>query len=127
MLNDSGKFLIGRKFKQIISYWRDSMDYSATQRNENQRLHQSTILIEDYDTGHYQYATVYNARGDSIYCGADIAFDPGTRVKIKIANQAVKAAAYHYQCEVKWCRESNGGSSTHDYGLGLRIFKAILE
>ena len=103
------------------------MNYSSQHGDGNPLLHQTTILIEDCDTGQYQYATVYNSSAGSLYCGTDIAFKPGTSVKIKVANQSVISDVKHYQCEVTWCRELNGGSSAHDYGLGVRIFKVIIE
>ena len=98
------------------------------EKRESARLaYQSTVMIEDRNSGHYYYATMYSFNGDGMYCRSDVALTPGASVNIKIENTPFKSAPKKYSGEVRWCKRTNGHDSSHFFELGVKIFNAIHE
>lgn len=96
------------------------------EKRESARLpYQSTVMIEDRNTGHFCYATMYSFNGDGMYCRSDAALPPGASINIKIENTPFKSAPKNYSGEVRWCKRMNGHDSSHYFELGVKIIKAI--
>ena len=103
------------------------MNPGSENRKDLRLHHAATIMVEEYATGSYHYATMHNFSGDGIYFKSDIALRPGAQIRIKFQNQIFKSAPNCYFGEVRWCRESNGNDYSHAYELGIKVTKALKE
>jgi len=92
----------------------------------NQRLnHEAVVMLEDCTTGYCNYAMMQNFSGDGLYCKSDTALESGDCVNITIEYRMFIAAPKYYVGEVIWCRELTGDDSSHLYGIGIEIIKAV--
>ena len=103
------------------------MDATYENRTSERLKYKATVMIEIRDTAIFHYATTDNFSGDGLYCGSDFALKPGTFVTIKFENPPFTAAPKLYSGEVLRCEELEGYYNAHNYGLGIKINKAILS
>lgn len=101
------------------------MDTIIEYRKSKRLAHKATVIIEAHDTGAFHYATTLNLSGDGIYCGSDYAIKQGTFITLKIDNPPYRSSSKLYLCKVLRCEELGSGNDSHNYGLGIKIIKAV--
>jgi hypothetical protein len=101
------------------------MDTIIEYRKSRRLAHKATIMIEAHDTGAFQYATTQNLSGDGIYCGSDYAIKPGTFITLRIDNLPYRSSPKLYLGKVLRCEELEDENDSHNYGLGIKIIKAV--
>jgi hypothetical protein len=83
--------------------------------------HEADLKIEECDSGVYTYGRMYNYSAGGIYFESDIAFQPGTRVRIDIEQPDKGLACGHLKATVKWCKEISAAVVLYDYGMGVQF------
>lgn len=56
------------------------------QRTSQRLVYEAALKIENCDSGTYAYGRMYNYGAGGIYFESDVAFQPGTQVRIDIEN-----------------------------------------
>ncbi len=91
------------------------------QRASKRFNHEAPLIVEKCDGETYAYGRMYNYSRGGIYFESDIAFQPGTCVRIEIEKSQNNLAANHYYATVKWCREISAAVVLYDYGIGVEF------
>jgi hypothetical protein len=82
--------------------------------------HKTDIQFENYYSGTYYEAKMYNYSPGGMYFEADYAPLPGTEIYIGVKNSPYDAAADVYRAQIRWRRQLAAGSSPFHYGVGVR-------
>jgi len=91
------------------------------QRASRRFAYEASLKIENCDSGTYTYGRMYNYSAGGIYFESDVAFQPGTRVRIDSAKPGHDLFTDHLSAEVKWCREISAAVVLYDYGIGVEF------
>ena len=97
------------------------------QRASRRFVYEAALKIENCGSGTYTYGRMYNYSADGIYFESDVAFQPGTRVRIDIEKPNNGLVSYHLTAKVKWCREITAAVVLYDYGVGAEIDRSKLN
>ena len=100
---------------------------SDEQRASQRFVYESALKIENCDSGTYTYGRMYNYSAGGIYFESDVAFQPGTQVRIEIEKPAAGLDADHLMASVKWCREISAAVVLYDYGIGVELDRPIRD
>ena len=87
--------------------------------------HEAPLIIKNRDGGTYAYGRMYNYSRGGIYFESDIAFRPGTCVRIDIEKSQNSMAANRYYAMVKWCKEISAAVVLYDYAIGIEFDPAL--
>ena len=101
------------------------MDTVRENRSCPRLNHKATIMIETRDGRYFHYGTMYDFSGDGMYCGSDVALEPGMAISIRFENQPFKYTPKIYVGKILRCEELGNTGNSHPYGLGIRIIKAV--
>ena len=91
------------------------------QRASRRFAYEASLKIENCDSETYTYGRMYNYSAGGIYFESDVAFEPGTRVRIDSAKPGHGFFSDHLIAEVKWCREISAAVVLYDYGIGVEF------
>ena len=70
------------------------------QRASQRFVYESALKIENCDSGTYTYGRMYNYSAGGIYFESDVAFQPGSRVRIEIEKPTAGLDADHLIQEI---------------------------
>ena len=99
---------------------RDHM--TADDQRASQRVaHETAVIIENCDSATYTYGRMYNYSAGGLYFESDIAFQPGTNVRIGLEKPASVLGADYLIASVKWCKEISAAVVLYDYGIGVKF------
>lgn len=91
------------------------------QRASRRFVYEASLKVENCDSGTYAYGRMYNYSAGGIYFESDAAFQPGTQVRIDIAEPGSRLFTDHLTAKVKWCREISAAVVLYDYGIGVEF------
>jgi Probable Zinc-ribbon domain/PilZ domain len=95
---------------------------AATGFRKNKRyLHQSTVILEDPNSGAWSYAQTKDLSNDGMLLESEVAFKRGTKINIKFDAQPFKSAPKTYSSVVRWCKEVSDEKSVYTYGIGVKF------
>ena len=95
------------------------------QRTSQRLVYEAALKIENCDSGTYAYGRMYNYSAGGIYFESDVAFQPGTHVRIDIENPSDGLNLGHLLGEVKWCEEIAAAVVLYDYGIGVEFDRSM--
>ena len=95
--------------------------FNDDQRASQRLAYEAAVKIENRDSGTYTYGRMYNYSAGGIYFESDAAFQPGTQVRIDIAEPGIGLFTDHLNAKVKWCREISAAVVLYDYGIGVEF------
>ena len=82
--------------------------------------HKAEIQFENYYSGTYYKAKMYNCSPGGMYFEADYSTLPGTEICIGVKNSPYDAAADVYHAQIRWRRQLLSGASSYQYGVGVK-------
>ena len=82
---------------------------------------EAALKIENCDSGNYTSGRMYNFSAGGIYFESDVAFQPGTQVRIEIEKPDHGFGTDHLTAKVKWCQEISAAVVLYDYGIGVKF------
>jgi hypothetical protein len=91
------------------------------QRASQRFVYEASLKIENCDSGTYTYGRMYNYSAGGIYFESDVAFQPGTQVRIETAKPGSGLFTDQLTAKVKWCREITAAVVLYDYGIGVEF------
>ena len=91
------------------------------QRTSQRFVYEAALKIENCDSGTYTYGRMYNYSAGGIYFESDVAFQPGTQVRIDIENPSNGLDTDHLTAKVKWCQEISAAVVLYDFGIGVEF------
>ncbi len=91
------------------------------QRASKRFNHEAPLMVEKCDGATQAYGRMYNYSRGGIYFESDVAFQPGTCVRIEIEKSQNNLAANHYYATVRWCKEISAAVVLYDYGIGIEF------
>ena len=91
------------------------------QRTSQRFVHEAALKIENRDSGTYTYGRMYNYSAGGIYFESDVAFQPGTQVRIDVENPGNGLDTNLLTAKVKWCQEISAAVVLYDYGIGVEF------
>lgn len=91
------------------------------QRASHRFVYEASLKIENCDSGTYTYGRMYNYSAGGIYFESDVAFQPGTQVRIDIEKPGSGLFTEHLAAKVKWCREISAAVVLYDFGIGAEF------
>lgn len=95
---------------------------SATGFRKNKRYrHNATVILEDADSGVWNYAQAKDFSTDGMLLESEVGFKPGTKIKVRIDTQPFKSAPKTYTTVVRWCKELTDEDSIPTYGIGVKF------
>jgi len=94
------------------------------QRASQRLAYEAAVKIENRDSGSYTYGRMYNYSAGGIYFESDVAFQPGTQVRIDIEKPSSRLITDHFIAKVKWCQEISAAVVLYDYGIGVEFDRA---
>lgn len=83
--------------------------------------HEAPVVIEKFGCRRYANGRMFNYSRGGIYFESDVAFQPGTRIRIDIDKSQNGLAANRYYAVVKWCKEISAAVVLYDYGIGVEF------
>jgi hypothetical protein len=89
-------------------------------RNDARIKHKAEIQIENYFSDAHYPARMYNYSQGGMYFEADYAPLPGTEIFIGIIDSPYDSGPDVYRARIKWRRALAKGSSTYQFGVGVR-------
>ena len=95
--------------------------FADDQRASKRFAYEAAILIEDCDSGVYTYGRMYNCSAGGLYFESDVAFQPGTHVRIDIDKPRNGLNSEHLIAKVKWYQEISAAVVLYDYGTGVEF------
>ncbi|MGD2186083.1 MAG: PilZ domain-containing protein [Desulfobacterales bacterium] len=99
--------------------------FANDQRASKRIVHEAAIIIEKCDSETYTYGRMYNYSAGGIYFESDVAFQPGTQVRIDIENPSNGLNSDHLFGRVKWCEEIAAPVVLYDYGTGVEFDRSM--
>jgi hypothetical protein len=81
----------------------------------------STIILANEHFDHFYYAQVLNFSSGGLYFKSDVAFKPGTKVRIQFENQPFQSGPKTLSSVVRWCRELYEYDSDYNFGVGVKF------
>ena len=95
---------------------------SADDQRASQRfVREAAVVIENFDSATYTYGRMFNYSAGGLYFESDIAFRPGTKVRIDFEKEGRVLGADHLIANVKWCKEISAAVVLYDYGIGVEF------
>ena len=91
------------------------------QRASQRFAHEAAVIIENYDSATYTYGRMYNYSAGGLYFESDVAFPPGTKVRIVLQKPGSFPGTDHLIADVKWCKEISAAVVLYDYGIGVKF------
>jgi hypothetical protein len=91
------------------------------QRASQRFVYEVSLKIENCDSGTYTYGRMYNYSTGGIYFESDVAFQPGTQVRIDSAKPGKGLFSDPLTAVVKWCQEISSAVVLYDYGIGVEF------
>ena len=82
--------------------------------------HKTAIQFENYYSGAYYKAKMYNYSQGGMYFEADYAPLPGTEIYIGVKKSPYDAAADVYHAQIRWRKQLLAGASPYQYGVGVK-------
>ncbi len=99
------------------------MEAAIDYRKCKRFYHNSTILLEDEQSGSFSYGKIHNMSGDGMYFETEFAFKRGTRVKFSLDNPPFKSCPRNYHGIIKWCKAlGDDNNSNYAYGIGVEFY-----
>ena len=87
--------------------------------------HEAHVIIKNCDCGSYTYGRMYNYSRGGIYFESDMAFKPGSCVRVDIEDSNSGPAADHYYATVMWCKEIVDAVVLHEFGIGIEFDRTM--
>ena len=81
---------------------------------------QSKVTFENYYSGNYYQAIMYNYSRSGMYFESDYAPLPGTEIYIGIENSPYDIGPDFYRAQIRWRRELSKDLSNHQFGVGVK-------
>jgi len=78
------------------------------------------VMIEDFRTGFYYDAIIYNYSADGVYLESDYAPRPGRKLRLNVNGTPEIFSVHTYLAEVRWRRSLFEPKAEHLYGSGLK-------
>jgi hypothetical protein len=94
-------------------------------RNNTRIKYKADIQFENYLSGKYHTARMYNYSTGGMYFEADYAPLPGTEIYIGIKNSPYDAAADVYRAQIRWRKHLKPPLSNHQFGVGVKYYQPI--
>jgi hypothetical protein len=95
---------------------------SADDQRASQRFaHEAAVIIENCDSATYTYRRMYNYSAGGLYFESDVAFQPGTKVRIGLETPSSVLGSDTFIANVKWCKEISAAVVLYDYGMGVQF------
>jgi hypothetical protein len=91
------------------------------QRASQRFVYEAALKIENCDSGTYTYGRMYNYSAGGIYFESDVAFQPGTQVRIDIEKPSNGLDTVPLTAKVKWCQEISAAVVLYDHGIGVEF------
>jgi len=100
-----------------------SKDHMSTddQRASQRFAHEAAVVIENCDSDTYTCGRMYNYSAGGLYFESDVAFQPGTKVRIGLEKPGSVLGSDHLIASVKWCKEISAAVVLYDYGIGVEF------
>jgi hypothetical protein len=129
----NGEIVSGNKVAEAMAYTgkifflntkpEASKDHmSADNQRASQRFaREAAVIIENCDSATYTYGRMYNYSAGGLYFESDIAFQPGTKVRIGLEKPDDFLGPDHLMASVKWCAEITAAVVLYDYGIGVEF------
>ena len=83
--------------------------------------HRSTIILADEHFEYFTYAQVFNFSGGGLYFKSDVAYKPGTKVRIQLDDSPFRSGPKTLSSVVRWCRELTEYDSDYTFGVGVKF------
>ena len=99
--------------------------FADDQRASKRFVYEAAIIIEKCDSRTYTHGRMYNYSSGGIYFESDVAFQPGTQVRIDIENPSKGLNSGHLLGKVKWCQEIAAAVVLYDYGIGIEFDRSM--
>jgi hypothetical protein len=91
------------------------------QRASQRFVSEAALKVENCDSGTSSSGRMYNYSAGGIYFESDVAFQPGTHVRIDIQKPSHGLGSDHLTAKVKWCQEISAAVVLYDYGIGVEF------
>jgi Tfp pilus assembly protein PilZ len=85
--------------------------------------HEAAILIDNYPSGSYHHAKMFNYSEGGMYFESNVPFKRGSIIIFGIENSPFENCPGVYRAIVKWCKKLPNKSSIYYYGIGVEFFK----
>jgi len=92
----------------------------AYQRTSQRFEAKVPVMIEDFRTGFYYDAIIYNYSADGVYLESDYAPRPGRKLRLNIKETPEIFPVHTYLAEVRWRRSLSEHRAEHLFGSGLK-------
>jgi hypothetical protein len=83
--------------------------------------HKSTIILANEHFDYFFYAQVYNFSSGGLHFKSDVAFKPGTKVRIQFENGTFQSGPKTLSSVVRWCRNLSEYDSDYNFGVGVKF------
>ena len=94
---------------------------SDDQRASQRFAHEAAVIIENCDSATYTYGRMYNYSAGGLYFESDLAFQPGTKVRIGLKTPSSVLGFDNLIANVKWCKEISAAVVLYYYGIGVQF------
>jgi len=94
-------------------------------RNNTRIKHKADIQFENYFSGKYYKAKMYNYSMEGMYFETDYAPLPGTEIFIGIKNSPYDAGADVYRAQIRWRKQLDSPLTNHQFGVGVKYSQPI--
>jgi hypothetical protein len=94
-------------------------------RNNSRIKLKADIQFENYFSGKYYQARMFNYSMEGMYFEADYAPLPGTEIYIGIKHSPYDAGADVYRAQIRWRKHLNSPSANHQFGVGVKYCTAF--
>ena len=91
------------------------------QRASQRFVYEAALKIENCGAESYTYGRMYNYSAGGIYFESDVAFQPGTQVRIDIEKPSNGLDTVPLTAKVKWCQEISAAVVLYDFGIGVEF------
>ena len=89
---------------------------------------ESPIVHEQYNTGNYYGARMYNYSRGGMYFESDVALQPGTDLYIGIEDSPYAHMPDIYEgfrAVVRWCSQVRRQNAMYGYGIGVKYLNPV--
>ena len=97
------------------------MDDGPNLRNNHRIPHKAEIQFENFLSGTFYNARMYNYSLQGMYFESDLALLPGARVNLWLSDLPQNSLPEVNAAEVRWSEEIAGAVVLYNYGAGIRF------
>lgn len=88
-------------------------------RKSNRFEHKSIVMLSDEQSEYFSYAQMFNLSSGGLYLKSDVAYKPGSKIRIRLDDPPFQSGPKTLSTVVRWCQELTEYDSDYTFGVGL--------